>query len=434
MRRLLLTAVLLAVTPGAATSSANRPLLTFAVAPISVRGGVLSLGLCATDLQGNTFRLTEPHYNDRQSWSPDGRSIAFVGPADPPGQDHGIDLFVADAQGQHARDLTSNGGRGSPTDVFGWSPDSSELGGNWSGLGSSVFIANADGTGTRLLAYTNYGAYVFGDSWSPDGRRILLSRSSFGNMAPAISVINPDGTNEQKLVAAADLASWSPDGQQFAYYSYTDWPRASGLGVAQADGSNAHLLLQGMNLTARPMWSPDGQHLAYVESDGSLGVVRADGTDARVLANGVIDTPQWSPDGNSIAFTRGPQQAPQVTVVRLDGSGEQDVAAGFDPVWRVPAPLPSDRRPCIVRGTSRADVIHGTGRGDVIFAGRSNDRVYGGGGDDVIVGGLGQDRLYGGPGNDRFDTRDRLRDYVFGGSGTDRAFHDPVDVLSSIKY
>ena len=167
-------------------------------------------------LQGNTFRLSDPHYNARPAWSPDGGSIAFAGPADPPGEDHGVDLFVTDAQGGHARDLTRGGGRGSPLRVFGWSPDSSELGGNWAGWGSSVFIAKTEGTGLRLLAYTNYGEYVFGESWSPDGSRILLSRSSFASMVPAISVINVDGTNEQRLVDGADGAGWSPDGRQFS--------------------------------------------------------------------------------------------------------------------------------------------------------------------------------------------------------------------------
>jgi hypothetical protein len=57
VRRLFLTAVLLAVTPAAATSSADRPLLTYAVTPMSLRAGAIPMGLCATDLQGNTFRL-----------------------------------------------------------------------------------------------------------------------------------------------------------------------------------------------------------------------------------------------------------------------------------------------------------------------------------------------------------------------------------------
>lgn len=457
MRRLLVAAVLVAGIPSAAmaTRSVNRPLLTYVAAPVYAGPLGASLGLCATDLRGTGFRLTDPVPSDVQSWSPDGSLIAFSGPAEPPGQDHSTDLFVADPQGLNARDLTSGGGRGSPQGVFGWSPDGSELGANWSGLGSSVFIAKTDGTGSRLLAYTNYGEYVLGESWSPDGSRILLSRSSFADMVPAISVINVDGSNERTLLKSADAASWSPDGGQFAYYAYAEWPRATGLGVAQADGSNAHLLVQGANFTGRPAWSPDGSRLAYLES-GNLGVVRADGSDARVLAHDVGGSPQWSPDGSLIAFTRGTAQAPRVAVIKPDGSAEQDVAAGSDPVWRVAAQLPSSRRRCIVRGSSRADVIRGTGRGDVIFAGAGNDRVYGGGGSDVLfggpgrdrlygdsaygsgndflVGGLGQDRLYGRGGDDLFSEKDRTRDFVFGGRGTDTVWDDGVDVESSIEH
>jgi RTX calcium-binding nonapeptide repeat (4 copies)/WD40-like Beta Propeller Repeat len=432
-----LVAAVTAATAGAATNSAGPQLLTYAVAPMYAGGGGwLSLGMCATDLQGKTFRLSDPHYNAGPSWSPDGRSIAFLGPADPPGQDHAGDLFVTDAQGRHPHNLTRNGGRGSTHEVFGWSPDGSELGANWSGYFNSVFIAKADGTGGRLLADATYGAYVVGESWSPDGRQILLSRSIFANPVPAISVIDVDGTNERKLIDAADRAAWSPDGQRFAYVSYTNG-RASGLGVAQADGGNAHLLLQGVSLIGRPTWSPDGGRLAYVQSsdgiNGGLGVIRADGSDAHALADGVIDTPQWAPDGSLIAFTRGPRRAPRVAVIKPDGSGEQDLAAAFDPVWRVPAPLPSHRRPCVVRGTSRADVIHGTSRGDVILAGRGADRVYGDGGPDVLVGGLGPDRLFGGGRADVFGARDRTRDYVFGGPGSDTAYVDLVDVRSTLE-
>jgi Tol biopolymer transport system component len=430
-----LVAAATAASAGAATNSAGPPLLTYAVAPMHVGGGWLSLGVCATDLQGHTFRLSDPHYNAHPSWSPDGRSIALTGPADPPGQDHAGDLFVTDAQGRHAHNLTRNGGRGSTSGVFGWSPDSSELGANWSGLGDSVFIAKADGAGARLLASTNYGASVFGESWSPDGR-ILLSRSNGTSGVPAISVIDADGTDERKLLDAADRAAWSPDGQRFAYVSYTGG-RASGLGAAQADGANAHLLLHDVNIIGRPTWSPYGGRLAYIESsngiDGSLGVVRADGSDARLLTNGVIGAPQWSPDGSLIAFTQGPQRAPRVAVIKPDGSGEQEVATAFDPVWRIPAPLPSHRRPCVVRGTSRADVIHGTSRGDVILAGRGADRVSGGGGPDVLVGGLGPDRLFGGSGADVFGAMDRTRDYVFGGPGSDTAYVDLVDVRSTLE-
>jgi Tol biopolymer transport system component len=439
MRKLLLAAVLVAVTPGAATSAAHRPQLTYAVAPIYFRGDRISLGLCATDLAGHTFRLTDPGDYDSQSWSPDGSLLAFSGPAHD--GERPRSLYVTHARGGDPLDLTP-GLEGAAASPFGWSPDGSELGLNDAGLFdihfySDVFVAKSDGSGNRGIVSAEGDQYyesVRGDSWSPDGSRILLSRTHVGNPVPAVSVIDADGRNERKLLDAADLAIWSPDGQQFAYYAYPDWPRATGLGVARADGSDARLLVQGVRLLGRPTWSPDGSRIAYVESSGgktgSLGVVRADGTDARLLTDGVFGAPQWSPDGSLIAFTRGSQRAPEVAVIKPDGSGLSEVAAGLEPVWRAPSALPSHRRPCILHGTSRADVIHGTRSGDVIFAGRGADRVYGGGGPDVIVGGLGPDRLYGGRGPDLFDARDKARDYIDGGSGNDGAWVDQLLDLS----
>jgi Tol biopolymer transport system component len=440
VRRLVSVAVLVAgaalVPGGAATGSSPVPLLTYTLAPVRVGGADLSLGICATDLDGHTFRISQPTWDASPRWSSDGRSLAFTGPAAPVGQDHFVDLFVRDGDGS-THDLTSGGGRGTPS-VFGWSPDGTEVGGNWSGFGSSVFIAKADGTGSRLLVPFVYGTYVWGESWSPDGRRILISRSNSNPLLTSISGINADGTNERKLVGGAERARWSPDGQRIAYVSYGD-PR--GLGVAQADGGEPRILARSPIFVGAPAWSPDGSLIAYVTSAGgsqtSLDVAQADGSGTRTLANGVLDTPQWSPDGRLIAFTRGSADAPRVAVIKPDGSGEQDVPTGglaaSEPTWRPAAPMPSGRRPCVVRGTSRADVIHGTGRGDVIFAGTGADRVFGGGGNDVLVGGLGPDRLDGGAGADLFGARDRTRDYLTGGPGSDTAYVDRVDLRSSIE-
>ena len=125
-------------------------------------------------------------------------------------------------------------------------------------------------------------------------------------------------------------------------------------------------------------------------------------------------------------------------LIKPDGSGEHRAPTGglqaYDPAWRPAGPLPTDRRPCFVRGTSKNDVLVGTDRGDFITGGKGNDVLRGRGGDDVLVGGSGQDRLEGGRGDDVLVAADGARDYVSGGPGKDSAVIDRADRLSSIEY
>jgi len=152
------------------------------------------------------------------------------------------------------------------------------------------------------------------------------------------------------------------------------------------------------------------------------------------------------------------------------------------------AGAPPGERKCTITGTSGDDVLAGTPGNDVICGLSGDDRIYGGGGDDVLYGdsgndvlngeegadrldgGVGDDKLYGGEGNDVelggvgadrvvgdegadrltggagrdvlnggdgddfLDARDRARDVVKGGPGTDRARLDAkLDVRRSIE-
>jgi Tol biopolymer transport system component len=201
-----LVAAAAAASAGAATvSSVQRPVLSFTVAPTLTQGGWLFKGLCATDLNGHVFRVTDPIEATGAVWSPDGGSVAFTRTDDNPREDHLRDIFVTDAQGKNAQNLTRDGGRGSFY-VFGWSPDGTELAGGWNGLGTSIFVIGASGSRGRFLAGTGYGSYVFGESWSADGQRILFSYWVFDSSAtlvPAIHVIDADGANQRKLVDSA---------------------------------------------------------------------------------------------------------------------------------------------------------------------------------------------------------------------------------------
>lgn len=433
MPRLLLAALLLAVTAAgsAGAAAAARPLLTYALAPIQYDVGLnVGLGLCANDLNGNRFRLSDPHLDHAPTWSRDGRTVAFVR-VSPSG---GYDVVATDARGRNLRILMHYEGNVQPS-LGGWSRDSRRLALSTYGSAPGIYVLNADGTAGHAILAAGYQAFLSPPSWSRDGRRLLFSIQGDPAGHPGGTyVVNPDGSNLRLLVHSAFGPSWSPDGRRLSYYAYAPSnPRGSQMAVwvARRDGSHRQVVLpEAKGLS----WSPNSRRLAYTTSS-ELGVVGANGTGARVLAHEAVSGPAWSPDGRLIAFVR---DGTVLATIRPDGTRERTIYTdGLPveaPVWRRAARLPSGRRPCMVHGTPRADVISGTGRGDLIDGGDGNDRIYGRGGDDLLIGGAGRDRVYGGPGDDVFLAQDGLRDALYGGPGTDAAFVDPdLDRVTSIE-
>lgn len=96
---------------------------------------------------------------------------------------------------------------------------------------------------------------------------------------------------------------------------------------------------------------------------------------------------------------------------RLLGGGEHDLLAG---------------------GGGRDRLAGGDGR-DRLFGDAGGDSVTGGAGGDVLRGGSGRDALLGSRGNDTFYARDRTRDTIRGGRGTDRGRRDRVDRVSGVE-
>jgi Ca2+-binding RTX toxin-like protein len=126
--------------------------------------------------------------------------------------------------------------------------------------------------------------------------------------------------------------------------------------------------------------------------------------------------------------------------VRLDGKpgdgarGENDnVGRGIDVVYGGSADdllIGNDHLGHVLFGGPGADTLKGGARNDVLLGGSGSDILIGGDrsdylsgqrGNDRILAGSGRDTCLGGSGNDVFFVRDRLRDLVGGGPGTDRA-------------
>lgn len=84
-------------------------------------------------------------------------------------------------------------------------------------------------------------------------------------------------------------------------------------------------------------------------------------------------------------------------------------------------------------GTNYVDTITGGLLADTIFGYSGNDTVRGGSGNDTIDPGKGADKVYGDAGNDRISAKDGVKDTLNGGTGTDRARRDTIDVRTSIE-
>jgi Tol biopolymer transport system component len=119
--------------------------------------------------------------------------------------------------------------------------------------------------------------------------------------------INVDGTECQRFAETPGYRcgspDWSPDGQWIAYDTWRigGGHAESQIAVMRADGTEARMLGPG----AMPSWSPDGTQIVFHTPSSAVWVVNADGTGREKI----IDhwgSPRWSPKGNRIAVIRPP--------------------------------------------------------------------------------------------------------------------------------
>lgn len=192
--------------------------------------------------------------------------------------------------------------------------------------GSGVYVANPDGSGTRLLVEVP-GALQL--AWAPDGRRLaflsVVSRDEdeFGDYAGLrfhafLYTIRPDGSDLRRIseYPVAMGFSWSPDSRRFALVSAVETGGGSnGIYVAEAEGGGAWQRVTDVDgVHMFPAWSSDGSAIAFTAKHGdetSLRVVSPDGSESRTLlaVSGSrawrMFRPVWAPGGALLAFGEG---------------------------------------------------------------------------------------------------------------------------------
>jgi Tol biopolymer transport system component len=98
-------------------------------------------------------------------------------------------------------------------------------------------------------------------AWAPDGRRLVFSRMTAGQLPHLWSITWPDRQavevgELEPLVG--DFATWSPDGKYLAFYDRV------ARSIRVLDILKEDVVLLKSEVESAGVWSPDGQHLVYL--------------------------------------------------------------------------------------------------------------------------------------------------------------------------
>lgn len=227
------------------------------------------------------------------SWSPDGKSIAYVS-----FEDHLSAIYVQHiSTGQRTRVSMAAGENGAPS----WSPDGRELALTLSGVSGYPQIYVLDLASHRLTQITHAPAINTGATWAPDGKSLYFTSDRAGE--PQIYRISAQGGGNPMRVTFTDNYNAdprvSPDGKLLAMVT-----RANGsycIAVQNLGTGDFRVLSHG-RLDSSPSFAPNGATIIYAARPGTgeagiLATISVDGLTGLTLkpTQGAVQSPAWGP-------------------------------------------------------------------------------------------------------------------------------------------
>lgn len=223
---------------------------------------------------GETRRLTGTDRDEIQpAWAPNGMSVAFVRADSAHGKLEPSDIngWFGESGDIWTHDIPSGAETRLVADALGpaWSPDGTQLAfdARWAGP-RRIWVADARGRNARQVTADSNDAVIHADAhWSPDGKRVVFRRIEKTQQDIAVVELATGRVVRLTDDIVADLdPAWSPDGR----YVYFTSARGGGLNLWRVPvrrtgepAGPAEQLTTGAGDDVQPAPAPDRHRIAF---------------------------------------------------------------------------------------------------------------------------------------------------------------------------
>ena len=226
--------------------------------------GVSNIWLVSTS-GGDAIQLTQSGKDSAPSWSPDGKTLAFLS-----GRDGTAQVYVISMEGGEAKKLTT---LSTGADLFKWSPDGKSI-----AFTSEVYVDCKDDAcnkkrdeekeKSKVKAHVaDHLLYRHWDHWSEGKRSHLFIQPVEATAAAHDLTEGADYDVPPDQRGGGTDLNFSPDSKEICYTAVTDKMEATStngdLFLVPVTGGESKRITTNQGFDGNPVYSPDGKYIAY---------------------------------------------------------------------------------------------------------------------------------------------------------------------------
>jgi dipeptidyl aminopeptidase/acylaminoacyl peptidase len=226
--------------------------------------GVSNIWLVGTS-GGDAIQLTQSGKDSAPSWSPDGKTLAFLS-----GRDGTSQVYVISMEGGEAKKLTT---LSTGADLFKWSPDGKSI-----AFTSGVYVDCKDDAcnkkrdeekeKSKVKAHVaDHLLYRHWDHWSEGKRSHLFIQSVEATTAAHDLTEGADYDVPPDQRGGDTDLNFSPDSKEICYTAVTNKMEATStngdLFLVPVTGGESKRITTNQGFDGNPVYSPDGKYIAY---------------------------------------------------------------------------------------------------------------------------------------------------------------------------